>query len=995
MSVDPRGRPASTASTVCGRVAGRLVRSSQVAAKSTAWPQTTDSKQRGSQVALRSGGRGHPDFLCSSNPADTDHLGAAVHADDGTQCADPNVLSGKAGSDEVEELVDVRCATGHHRNVFDQPGGVHAFIEQPTRPNVSDVSLPPAGTMTFLFTDVEGSTRLWQECPEEMSVALARHDEILRAAIDEHEGYVFSTAGDAFAAAFGRAEDAVNAALDAQLALQAEEWPGGIALRVRMGLHTGAAIERGGDYFGPELNRAARVMAAGHGGQVLATSATRALVPGGEARDLGEHHLKDLADAVHIVQLLGDGLVESFPPLRTLAATANNLPATRDEFIGRAAELAAVMDGLADHRLVTLTGAGGSGKSRLALEAGGGLLGSRRDGVWLIELAPLSDSSRVPILVASVLGVDERGEQPVQETLAEWVRGHDVLLILDNCEHLVEGVAELVDHLLGSCSDIRILATSRELLGVRGELALRVPSLSLDGEAAELLMTRAKDAVPGFDPATADLELVGQICRRLDGLPLAIELAAARLRTLSLAELAGRLDDRFRLLTGGSRTGLSRQRTLEAVVGWSYDLLVEPERELFRAVSVFPDSFTLSAAAAITGLDVLDVIDVLGRLVDKSLVLPVEAPAGGDRYQLLETLRQYGRDRLFDHGEAEVRRDELLAWALRHVELLEGDMHTPGMDAALAAVMPERTNLRAAMEWAAERDDITAALRLVTAVPMGLPSERRTLIADFLSCGADRHPSLVIARAQLTISDLAFDQGDWAAAVDAAADALARFEQADDHRGARAARLDLIVGSWGAGDLATVDGLLPELLAEVRAHDDDFGLAAALWVASHRDPDRKKAAALAAEAERRFRELASPSMVAHTVEGRALIELKAGDLDAAAPFLSEAVARFAGASNLGCTAHALEAVAVWTAARGDRRAAAELIGAAEMLREVSGAGHKPWEVRASHRDYNAGVLGDTDDTQEAIARGKLHSLVSAAALAEALLDPPPDPPPDP
>ena len=676
---------------------------------------------------------------------------------------------------------------------------------------------PPSGTLTFLFTDVEGSTRLWQECPEEMSVALARHDEILREAIDAHGGYVFSTAGDAFAAAFGQAEEAVNAALDAQLALQAEAWPSGIGLRVRMGLHTGAAIERGGDYFGPELNRAARVMAAGHGGQVLATGVTRALVPGSEARDLGEHRLKDLAEAVHIVQLLGNGLAESFPPLRTLAATANNLPATRDEFIGRAVELAAVMDGLVDHRLVTLTGAGGSGKSRLALEAAGRLLGSHRDGVWLIELAPLSDSSRVPVLVASVLGLDERSGQPVQETLTEWARGHDLLLILDNCEHLVEGVAELVDHLLGSCPDIRILATSRELLGVRGELALRVPSLALDGDAAELFVTRAKVAVPGFDPATADLELIGEVCRRLDGLPLAIELAAARLRTLSLAELAARLDDRFRLLTGGSRTDLSRQRTLEAVVAWSYDLLVEPDRELFRAVSVFPDSFTLSAAAAIMGREVLDVIDVLGRLVDKSLVLPVEAPAGTDRYQLLETLRQYGRDRLFDHGEAEVRRNGLLAWSLSHVELLERDMHTPGMDAALAAVMPERTNLRAAMEWAAEQDDATAALRLATGVPMGLPSERRALITDFLARGGDHHPALVVARAQLTVSDLAFDQGDWAAAVDAAVDAQARFEQAGDRDGATAARIDVIVGSWGAGDLATVDRLLPELLAELRA----------------------------------------------------------------------------------------------------------------------------------------------------------------------------------
>lgn len=843
----------------------------------------------------------------------------------------------------------------------------------------------PTGTVSFLFTDLEGSTRLLDTLGDGYDAVLEAHRDILRSAVDEHAGVVFGTEGDAVFAAFASADDAVAAAGDAQRRLTSYAWPEAGRVRVRMAVHTGDARVASGDYVGMSLHVTARVCAAGHGGQVLLTGVTRDLVPASAVRDLGEHRLKDLADLVRIVQLLGDGLAESFPPLRTLPAIVDNLPATADEFIGRAVELAEVIDGFVGHRLVTLTGAGGSGKSRLAVEAAGRLLGSQPDGAWLVELASLSDASGVPAFVASVLGLSERSRQTIEQTLVEWLASRDVLLVLDNCEHLVEGVAELVGRLLGSCPNVRILATSRELLGVRGELALRVPPLSLDGAAAQLFVARAHAAVPGFDPESANIELVGEVCRRLDGLPLAIELAAARLRTLSLGELAVRLDDRFRLLTGGSRTDLSRQRTLEAVVAWSYDLLDERERELFRAVSVFPDSFTLAAVASITGADVIDVIDDLGRLVEKSLVVPVAGRDATTRYQLLETLRQYGRDRLFDHREAEGRRDALLAWALSHVECLERDMRTPRMDAALAAALAERRNLRAAMEWAAERDDVTAALRLVSTVPLGLPSERRTLISELLARGADRHPAPVVADALLTLAGLAFDQADWTAAIDAAAAAQALFDRAGDLRGAAAAGQWVLVGSWGAGDLATVDRLLPKLLADCRALDDDFGLAQALWCASQRSVDRVAATAMVEEAEQRFRELGSPSMLAHAVEGRALIELNAGDLDAAVPFLREAVVLFSGVGNLGCTAHALEAVAVWTAAQGDRSAAGELVGAADMLREASGTGHKPWEIRARLGDYDATVLGTTDDAVEAVALGKLHSLASAAALADALL----------
>ena len=852
----------------------------------------------------------------------------------------------------------------------------------------ADVDLP-TGTVSFLFTDVEGSTRLLHALGDDYDALIETHRDILGSSIREHGGLIFETEGDAVFAVFASASDAVAAAGDAQRRLCAYPWPTDGLVRVRMGVHTGDARLGRGGYYGMSLHETALVCSAGHGGQVLLTGVTRALVPGCEVRDLGEYRLKDLTDAVRLVQLRGDGLIESFPPLRTLASSPTNLPAGTDEFVGRTVELAEVVEGLASHRLVTLTGAGGSGKSRLALEAAGNLLGSLRDGAWLVELAPLSDPGLVTAHVAGVLGLGERAGKPVEETLAEWLRSHEVLLILDNCEHLVEGTAALVDRLLRSCPSVRILATSQELLGVRGELALRVPPLGLDGEAAELFLTRAQAFVPGFERDNADLELVGQVCRRLDGLPLAIELAVARLRSLSLVELAARLDDRFRLLTAGSRTAPSRQRTLAAVVDWSYHLLAEPEGELFRAVSVFPDSFTLEAVAAVTSREVLDVIDGLGRLVEKSLVVPAEARSGADRYQLLETLRHYGGDRLLHHDEAQSRRDGLLAWAMSHVHRLERDMHTRRMDAALAAVMPERTNLRAAMDWALERGDLTAALRLVTAVPLGLNNERRALISDLLARSAGQHPAYVVAQAQLTLADLALDQGDWVAAVVASAAARTGFDRVGDRRSAALASLDGVTASWGAGDLASADRLLAECLAGFRAVDDDFGLAMTMWAASLLDPDRATATAMAVEAERRFHEFGAPMMRAHALEGRALIELEAGDHAAAAPFLREAVAILADGGNLGCTAHALEAVAVWSAACGEASTAGEIVGAAETLRETSGAGHKPWEVRARHGgDFDANVLGDSMAAREAIARGKLHSLASAAALADALLAPP-------
>jgi predicted ATPase/class 3 adenylate cyclase len=844
----------------------------------------------------------------------------------------------------------------------------------------------PTGTVSLLFTDVEGSTRLLDALGTDFDHAMEVHRDIVTAAVEERSGTVFGTQGDAMFAVFASAEDAVAAAAEAQRRLTAHLWPEPATVRVRMAVHTGAVRRVGDAYYGMSLHEAARVCSAGHGGQVLITGATHAAVPDCSVRDLGQHQLKDLAEMVQIMQLLGDGLIDTFPPLRTLSARPNNLPAGTDEFVGRASELADVVKAFSGHRLVTLIGAGGSGKTRLSLEAAGNLLGSVRDGVWFVELAPVSDPDLIDAQVAVALGIGESAGQPLLHTLVEWLRSHEIVLVLDNCEHLVAGVADFVDRLLRACPTLLILATSREVLGISGEVVLRVPPLSLDGEAAELFLTRADTVLPGFERDGADRDLVDQVCRRLDGMPLAIELAAARLRSLSLAELATRLDDRFRLLTGGSRTAPTRQRTLSAVVDWSYDLLTEADRELFRAVSVFPDSFTFVATAMVTGDDDVDVIDGLERLVEKSLVTPADARSGSDRFQLLETLRQYGRDRLRDEGKEESRRDSLLAWAMTYVEGLERDMRTPRMDAALAAVKPERTNMRAAMEWAMERDDLAATLRLVTTVPIGLTTERRALIVDLLKRGQGRLPVDVVARAELTLGDLAFEQADWDVATEAGAAARAGFVEIGDRQRAAWAAHVYSSGCWGAGDLASLDRVLAELLVEFRAIGDEYGIAQTVWRLSLREPNREIATAMAVEAERRYRDLGSPIMRAHALEARGLIEFDAGDLSASAPFLRESIEILAGSGNLGCTAHTLEAVAAWAAERGDVECAGELVGAAESLRATSGAGHKPWEVRARHGGaFDADVLGDPEAVAESLARGRRHSLTTAAALAEGLL----------
>lgn len=519
----------------------------------------------------------------------------------------------------------------------------------------------PTGTVTFLFTDVEGSTSAWEAHPEPMAQAMARHDAIVRAAVEAAGGYVFSTAGDSFATAFTRAADAAGAALDAQRRLAAEPWPAPVVLRVRMGLHMGDAVERDGDYFGPTVNRAARIMAAAHGGQVLASGTTAAQIGGVAARlvDLGEHRLRDLDGVERLVQLGADGLADTFPPLRTVDRYPSTLPAQRSSFVGRDDERRQIRQALDASRLVTLTGVGGSGKTRLAIEVGHDLADAAPGGVFFVDLARIGDGAFAWEAFAAGLDFapDAGADLPPQVTSR--LGSKRALVVVDNCEHVLDDAAEVIDAVLAACPAVRVLATSREGLGLDGERVVPLKPLGTEATderaapAVRLFLERAAGA-HGGTYAGAEVATIREICLRLDGLPLAIELAAARTAVLSPADLLARLEDRFRLLTGGRRGKRNRQRTLEETIAWSYDLLDTDERAMLQRLAVFPAAFDLARAAAVAGGgDEVATLDLLESLAAKSLLQVERGADGGARYRLLESIREYAQARLVETGQVE------------------------------------------------------------------------------------------------------------------------------------------------------------------------------------------------------------------------------------------------------------------------------------------------------------------------------------------------------
>jgi predicted ATPase/class 3 adenylate cyclase/DNA-binding NarL/FixJ family response regulator len=581
---------------------------------------------------------------------------------------------------------------------------------------VSDL---PTGTVTLLLADVEGSTRLWETQPDEMGAAVERLDRMLPEAVAANDGVrpVEQGEGDSFVVAFGRASDAVACALQLQRAPLAP-------IRLRIGVHTGEIQLRDeGNYIGPAINRTARLRDLAHGGQTVLSGATEAMVidrlpEGAWLTDLGTHPLRDLPRPERVVQLCHPDLVNEFAPLRVSGTVVSQrLPAQLTSFVGRDAELTQLRELLTDNRVVTLTGAGGVGKTRLATQVAAQLAGEFGDGAWYVDLAPITDPELVAVTVARALGLPDHPGRSTMDTLTRFIADRQMLVVLDNCEHLLDASAELVVALLSEAGRLTVLATSREAIGVAGEVSWRVPSLSLDGEAIELFTDRARHARPDFTLTDDNAAVVGEICARLDGLPLAIELAAARVRALSLAEILDSLHDRFRLLTGGARTAVRRQQTLRASVDWSHALLTEPERVLLRRLAVFLGGFGLDAAQAVAGggdVARYQVLDQLTLLVDKSLVV-AEDSGGRTRYRLLETVRQYALEKLGESGEADAVRSRHRDHYTAMAAVLDSPAGTD-YEQRLEQAEIEIDNLRAAFEWSRENSAIELALSLASSL---------------------------------------------------------------------------------------------------------------------------------------------------------------------------------------------------------------------------------------------------------------------------------------
>ena len=671
----------------------------------------------------------------------------------------------------------------------------------------------PTGTVTFLFTDIEGSTKLWEQFPDAMKAALARHDAILQEAIQQNNGYLVKTTGDGCLAAFHTAPEALDAALTLQHALSTEAWPSDTPLNVRAALHTGAAELRDNDYFGSTLSRAARLLAIGWGGQTLLSTASQELVRDTlplhiTLLDLGQHRLKDLQRPETVFQVAHPHLPRDFPPLRSLdnPALLNNLPQQMTSFIGREAAIEDVKGLLKTSRLLTLTGSGGSGKTRLSLQVAAEMLDGEGDGVWFVELAPLAEDTLVPQTVANVLGVKEEMGKTILQSLVEHLKSKRILILLDNCEHLVNAAAQLADTLLKQCPNIILLATSREVLNIAGETQYRVPPLALPNpkqiqtveslsqyEAVRLFIARALQAQTSFAVTNENAPALAQLCVQLDGIPLAIELAAARVRSLSVEEINGKLDNRFRLLTGGLRTALPRQQTLRALIDWSYDLLNEQEKAFLCRLSVFAGGWVLAAAEQVgvtengeDGIEAWEVLALLTSLVDKSLV--VADTAVPTRYRLLETMRQYTHEKLWERDDAEATQNRHLAF---YVELMtEAKPKMKGADALawFDRLEAEQDNLRAALAWAITDGKIESGLRIAAVMERfwrvrGPLSEGRAISIRLLNQADASISPVVMANALNGAGILAQFQGDYREALELYERAKALWEEVNDLHG--------------------------------------------------------------------------------------------------------------------------------------------------------------------------------------------------------------------
>ena len=827
----------------------------------------------------------------------------------------------------------------------------------------------PTGTVTFLFTDIENSTKLWEQHPDPMRLLLARHDALLRQTIPDEGGHVFKTVGDAFCAVFADAAQAIATALHLQRSLQAWQEPEMPALRVRMALHTGQAEERDSDYFGPTLNRIARLLAIGHGGQALVSEAVHDAViahlpPGVRLRDLQSHRLKDLSQPEHVWQICHPDLAADFPPLRSLAA--NNLPVQMTSFVGREEALGDVKRLLTQHRLVTLTGPGGAGKTRLALQAAAEI--GEADGIWIVDLASLGEKSQVPQALASVLGIREEAGRSLLQTLAETLKTKRMLLIFDNCEHLLEACAGLAQALLSSCPQITILATSRERLGIAGEQLCQVLPMSLPDpnrpqsaqtlrqfESAQLFMGRAASSSPSFSLTDANAPALAQLCHRLDGIPLALELAAARVRSLSVEQINERLDQRFRLLTGGSRTALPRQQTLQNLMDWSYELLTGPERSLLARVSVFSGGWTLAAGEAVctgVGMDEWEVLDLLASLGDKSLLI-----YDNERYRLLETVRLYARDRLDAMPDAQAVRERHADYFLALAVETEPKLYGPDQVFWLNTLEADHDNFRTAMVWFITQGDAVRAVRLAGQMGRfwqvrGYLSEGCAALERALALGEASEATPARAYALSSLSILAMARGDIATSLAASEQCLAVWLRLENPSAVAMMRSNLGTILTQQGDFARARAMLKEALAFQEKEKNERALAStlgSLGEVARYEGNYVEAEALAQQSLDLWRKSENLVPVAIQINNLGRIATRQGNTALARAYLREALILRRSLGDQKGLLWSVDATADLTAALGRLAEAAQLYAAAETLSAAQGVTASPVEL--GERNY--------------------------------------------
>jgi predicted ATPase len=788
----------------------------------------------------------------------------------------------------------------------------------------------PTGTVTFLYTDIESSTRRWDEYPAVMKAAVESHDAIMRRAIESRGGTVFRTMGDAFCASFQTAQDALQAAADAQRALAAEPWPAETGpIKVRMALHTGTGEIREGDYVGPHLNRIARLLSTGHGGQVLLTQATYELVcdlpiEGFTLQDMGEHRLKDLTRPERVYQALVAGLPTAFAPLKTLDSRPNNLPPQPTPFIGRQQELASLLELISrqDVRLVTLYGPGGTGKTRLAVQAAAELVDDFPDGVFFVDLAPIGDPSLVASEIAQTLGVPEAGEQPLIERLKDFLREKRLLLLLDNFEQVVEA-GTLVSQLSQAAQNLKLLATSRAVLHLRGEKEFPVPPLQLPDhrhlpslerlsqyEAVRLFIERARDAKPDFEVDSDNAPAVAEICYRLDGLPLAIELAAARIRVLPPSAMLARLQSRLKVLTGGARDRPARQQTLRGAIAWSYDLLEPDEKALFSRLGVFQGGATLDAIEAVCCAEgdlALDMLDGVSSLADKSLLRVVEggeadgAGSGEPRFMMLETIREYALERLAEDGTTEEMLRRHARFFLALAEESEPQLFRPRQLNWIGRLEAEHGNLAAALEWSlesAEAGDVELGIRLAAALAhfwslRGYYAEGRNWLARAVAVA----PEGALVRAQVLSGAgyLAYFRGDPGEAGPLLEESVRLYRQLGSTD-----KYQYALGTFAAYMLSTARyqdarALLDETIQVGRDLGDDWVVAIALYL-QHQvhevEGDQAGARALLEESLRLLRKAGDRWGTALVLQGLAMQALLSGEYVSARAGMEEALALY-------------------------------------------------------------------------------------------------------